>query len=130
MLFISIPHVTLIIIVLVLLIVLVSACIKFTTGPANTVALMQQLKRLQAKFAANTLLNPNTEREEMEILQNKLKTTSSPAVISGDVNLKQLFYTNCKSIQAVLSRADLSNRTSWIKLNALMVDFDDLYFKA
>jgi len=40
-----------------------------------------------------------------------------------------LLYNNCKAIQAVLSQPSLENRTSWIKLNAIMVDFNDLYFK-
>lgn len=128
LLLITFPEITLLIFVAGLLVMMVSACIKFTKGPVNTSALEQQLQRLQAKFTAGLLINPKSEREEMETLQNKLKTTSNPSLISGNASLKQLFYSNCKAIQAVLRRPDLQDRTAWIKLNALMVDFDALYF--
>ena len=128
LLLLTLPQLTLLIFVAGLLVMMVSACIKFTKGPVNTSALAQQLQRLQAKFTGGLSINPQKEREEMEKLQNKLKTTSTAALISGNANLKQLFYSNCKAIQAVLRRSDLQNRTAWIKLNALLVDFDALYF--
>lgn len=128
LLFLTLPQISLIVFVTFLLILMVSVCIKFTKGPFNTSALLQQLKRLEAKFVSGKMINPKIEREEMERLQNKIKTTSDPAVISGNRDLKRLLYNNCKSIQTVLSQPGLENRTSWIKLNALMVDFNDLYF--
>jgi membrane protein insertase Oxa1/YidC/SpoIIIJ len=129
LLFLTFPQITLLIFVILLLILMVSVCIKFTKGPFNTSALQEHLQRLQAKFSAGILINPRTEREEMETLQNKIKTTSNPALISGNATLKRLLYSNCKAIQAVLGQPGLENRTSWIKLNALMVDFNDLYFE-
>jgi hypothetical protein len=127
--FIAFPPLLLIIVVVALMALMVSVCIKFTKGPLSTAALLQQLQHLQARFASGKQINPEREREEMEILQNKIKTTSDPITISENMDLKRLFYSNCKSIQGVLGQADLQNRTSWIKLNGLMVEFNSRYFR-
>jgi hypothetical protein len=129
LLFLTIPQIMLIGLVILLLALMKSACTKFTKGPVSTTALLQQLQRLQAKFALGKLINPEMEREEMERLQNKISTSSEPGIISGNADLKRLLYSNCKSIQAVLSQSILENRTSWIKMNAMMVDFNTHYFE-
>lgn len=123
----TLPQITLLLLVVLLLVLMVSVCTRFTSGAVSTNALQQKLRRLQQKFASGKV-NPLTEREAMELLHNKVKTTSSAAVISGDADLKWLFYSNCRSIQAMLSKPDLADRTAWIKLNALMVDFNTQYF--
>lgn len=119
----------LIIIVTSLLMITASICSKFTKGPLSTVALLQRMRLLQAKFIAGKEIDPETEREEMEILQNKIKTSSSMQTISGNSDLKQLFARNCASIQSVLKQPVLDNKTSWIKFNALMADFNTSYFE-
>jgi hypothetical protein len=127
-LYLALPPLLLIIAVVGLLILTVSVCIKFTKGPLSTAALLRQLQILQAKFMQGKTIDPDTQRQEMEILQNKLKTSSDPALISANSDLKQLFSSNCQAIQSVLERPLLENRTSWIKLNTMMLDFNSHYF--
>ena len=71
------------------------------------------------------LLGKQYQQHEIRLI----KTSSDPALISGDANLRRLLFSNCRSIQTILGEPDLANRTAWIKLNALMVDFDTQYFR-
>lgn len=112
-----------------LLVLLFTTCIKFTKGPINTAALKKQLRSLQLKFVTAALINPELERKEMEILQNKIKTSSNPLIISGDDDLKLLFDSNCKYIQSEMNNINLENRSSWIKFRELMFGFDKFYFQ-
>jgi hypothetical protein len=73
-------------------------------------------------------INPEAERQEMEILQNKIKTTSDQLTISGDKDLKQLFASNCKYIKSIMADVNLANRSSWIKFKELMFSFNHFYF--
>ena len=81
LLFLTVPQITLLIVVELLLIMMVSVCIRFTKGPVSTRALLLQLQNLQRKFALGKTVNPEIERAEMEQLQNKVKTTAEPSVI-------------------------------------------------
>jgi len=129
MLIIILPQVLLIVVLAGLLVLLVTTCIKFTKGPINTAALKTQLRSLQLKFVTAALINPELERKEMEILQNKIKTSSNQSIISGDHDLKLLFDSNCKYIQSEMNNTNLANRSSWIKFRELMFGFDKFYFQ-
>jgi hypothetical protein len=128
MLNINLPQMLLIIGLGGLLVLLVAACVKFTKGPINTEALKKQLRSLQLKFVSAALINPELERKEMELLQNKIKTSSNTSIISGDHDLRLLFSSNCKYIQSEMNNVNLENRSSWIKFKELMFSFDHLYF--
>ena len=123
------PQILMIIGLAGLLVLLVTTCIKFTRGPLDTAALKKQLRLLELKFVSAALVNPETERKEIEILQNKIKTSSNPMSISGDMDLRQLFASNCKYIQTAMTDANLANRSSWIKFRELMFSFVDFYFR-
>jgi hypothetical protein len=123
-------RILLIVVVGGLLVLLVATCIKFTKGPLNTAALKKQLRSLQLKFVTAIPINPDSERREMEILQNKIKTSSAQLTISGDKDLQQLFDSNCKYIQSAMTDVNLANRSSWIKFKELMFSFGDFYFRA
>jgi hypothetical protein len=112
-----------------LLVLFVTTCIKSTKGPASTAALKTQLRSLQLKFLRAAPINPESERKEMEILQNKIKTSSDPLIISNDHDLKLLFHSNCTYIQSEMNSTNLENRSSWIQFNTLMLDFDESYFQ-
>jgi len=129
MLIIILPQVLLIVVLAGLLVLLVTTCIKFTKGPINTAALKTQLRSLQLKFVTAAVVNPELERKEMEILQNKIKTSSNQSIISGDHDLKLLFDSNCKYIQSEMNNTNLANRSSWIKFRELMFGFDKFYFQ-
>lgn len=123
------PQILMIIGLAGLLVLLVTTCIKFTRGPLDTAALKKQLRLLELKFVSAALVNPETERKEIEKLQNKIKTSSNPMSISGDADLRQLFASNCKYIQTAMTDANLANRSSWIKFRELMFSFVDFYFR-
>jgi hypothetical protein len=128
MFLITFPQILLIVVLLGLLVLLVRTCIKFTKGPLSTTALKQQLLQLQSKFVSSALINPEVERKEMEILQNKIKTSSDQLTISGDKDLQELFASNRKYIQSIMGDVNLTNRSSWIKFKELMFGFGDFYF--
>ncbi len=123
------PQMLLIAALLGLLVLLVTTCVKFTKGPVSTSALKTQLRLLQLKFATAATINPESERKEMEILQNRIKTTNDPVMISSDHDLRQLFQSNCKHIQLEMDNTNLENRSSWIQFNNLMLDFNASYFR-
>src|SRR6188768_3109477 len=104
------PQVLLIVVLAGLLLLLVSTCIKFTNGPSSTTALKQHLLLLQSKFAASETVNPELERQQIEKLQNKIKTSSDHLTISADNDLKQLFASNCEYIQSAMIDVNLVNR--------------------
>lgn len=127
-LYLTFPPFLLLFFVVALVIFMVSVCIRFTKGPLSTTALLEHLRRLQAKFVSKAPINPETERAEIEILQNKIKTSSAPAIISGNADLERLFRSNCLAVQSVLLQSGLKERVAWIKLNALLADFTAVYF--
>ena len=130
MLILILPQVLLILGTVGLLVITATACLKFTRGPINTDALKIQLRSLQLKFVTAAVINPESERKEMEILQNKIKTSNNPSLISGDNDLKLLFDSNCKYIQSEMNNSNLPNRSSWIKFRDLMLGFDKSYFRS
>jgi hypothetical protein len=128
-LFMALPQIILLVVVVGLLVWMVQTSVKSTKGSLNTAALKKQLMQLQSKFLRSEAINPDRERAQMEMLQNKIKTTSEQLTISDDNDLKQLFDTNCNYIIAAMNNAGLEERSSWIKLKELMLDFDALYFR-
>ena len=125
----ALPQIILLLVVVGLLVWMVQTSVKSTKGSLNTAALKKQLMQLQSKFLRSEAINPDRERAQMEMLQNKIKTTSEQLTISDDNDLKQLFDTNCNYIITAMNNAGLEERSSWIKLKELMLDFDALYFR-
>jgi hypothetical protein len=127
---IAFPHILLVVVVAALLALMVLTCIKFTKGPLSATALRSHLLQLQSKFITSASIDPEAERQEMEKLQNKIKTFSDRSTISGNKDLRQLFASNCKYIRAAMTDANPVNRSSWIKFQELMFNFDKFYFHA
>lgn len=111
-----------------LFILMIATSIKFTKGPINTDALKTRLRSLQFKFVTSASIDPEWERKEIEILQNKIKTTNGQSNISDDQDLRQLFASNCNYIESAMMDVNLTNRSSWIKLKGLMFSFNEFYF--
>jgi hypothetical protein len=128
MFFITLPQLVLIIVVVCLLMLMVSVSVKNNRGPLSTTALKRHLLLLRSKLERSNLINPDIEREETEKLQNKIKTSSSSATISGNTDLKALVHDNVLSVQSILQQPHLDNRSGWIKLNALLTGFRASYF--
>jgi hypothetical protein len=129
LLFITLPQVLLLVVVIGLLVYTVLACMKFTRRSLTVTALRNQLLLLQGKFVHPFAMDPDVEREQMEILHNNLKTSSDATQITANSDLKQLIQSTCLSIKSILNKSDLVNKTGWIKFNRVMSDFDDLYFQ-
>jgi hypothetical protein len=130
MLLVILPQILLVVAVAGLFILMITTCTKFTKGPINTDALKTRLRSLQFKFVTSASIDPEWERKEMEILQNKIKTTNRQSNISDDQDLRQLFASNCNYIQSAMMDVNLTNRSSWIKLKGLMFSFNEFYFHA
>jgi hypothetical protein len=130
LLLITVPQLLLVAVLLSLLVLMVITCIKFTKGPLSTTALKRHLLLLQSKFITSVPINPELERQEMEKLQNKIKTSSDQLTISEDKDLKQLFAINCEHIHSAMKDVNVVNKSSWIKLNAVMCGFSKFYFPA
>ena len=123
------PQILLIVGLTGLLILLANTCLKFTKGPLDTANLKKRLGLLQLEFVSAALINPEAERREIEMLQNKIKTSSNQMSISSDKDLRQLFASNCKYIQSEMADVNLLERSSWIKFRELMFSFDEFYFR-
>jgi hypothetical protein len=130
MLLVILPQILLVVAVAGLFILMITTCIKFTKGPINTDALKTRLRSLQFKFVTSASIDPEWERKEIEILQNKIKTTNGQSNISDDQDLRQLFASNCNYIESAMMDVNLKNRSSWIKLKGLMFSFNEFYFHA
>jgi hypothetical protein len=130
LLFITLPQLLLIAVVASLLVLLVLTCIKSTKGPLSTAALKHHLLLLQSRFVSSALIDPEMERQEMERLQNKIKTSSDQSTISADKDLKQLFASNIHHIHLAMNDLNVVNKSSWIKFKAVMFDFNSFYFHA
>ena len=83
---------------------------------------------LQSKFVSVAPIKLEWERQEMEKLQNKIKTSSDQLTISSDNDLKQLFASNCNDIHLAMNDVKVVNKSSWIKFNAVMCGFNEFYF--
>src|SRR5947209_3162735 len=128
LLLIALPQLLLIAVVASLLVLMISACIKFTKGPLSTAALKQHLLLLQSKFISSAPINPEWERQEMEKLQNKIKTSNDQLTISSDKDLEELFASNCTHTHSAMTDVNVVNKTSWIKFKAVLCGFSEFYF--
>jgi hypothetical protein len=128
LLLITTPQLLLAMVVAGLLVLMVKVCIQSTTGPVSTAALKHHLFLLQQRMAGPGKVQPQQEREELEKLQNTIKTSSTPDAISGDVELRSLFRNNCASIQSKIRQPELEDRSGWIQFGELISGFNASYF--
>jgi translation elongation factor EF-1beta len=123
------PAALLIAVVVGLIVLMVSVCVKSTAGPLSMAALKDHLRLLQSKFASQAPVDPEQERIEMEKLENNIKAACPQKVISGNSELKALFLTNYHTVEVITGNQQTANRTEWLKLRELMSGFNDLYFQ-
>ena len=125
---ITIPQIMLVLLVLGLFVAMFYACYNSTKGPSSISNLMARLNLLKSKFAAHTPVDPHEERSVMESLQNRLKSSCSQEVISGNEDLRALFAVNCQSVNRMMKISEPGSKMQWLKYGALMNDFNDQYF--
>lgn len=123
------PAAVLIAVVVGLIVLMISVCVKSTAGPLSMTALKDHLRLLQSKFASQTPVDPEQERIEMEKLENNIKANCPQKDISRNAELKTLFLTNYHTVEVITGNNQTANRTEWLKLRELMSGFNDLYFQ-
>ena len=121
-------QILLVIIVSGLIIIAVVSCIKFTKGPLSIGDLKNYLHLLQSKFTHHAFIDPELERQEMEVLQNKVKTSCSQLSISENTDLQGLFLNTCQNINDVMNDKEIENRISWLKFREVICNFQEFYF--
>lgn len=124
----SLSHVLLIAGMICLLGYTAVICLQQTRAPLSVKALRDYLVVLQSKFAGKLSIEPEQEREKMEKLQNELKASCHQQTISANTELQELFSSIKKSMQGVTGDRFVANRSSWLKLNQLVLSFDEQYF--
>ena len=125
---ITIPQILLGLFVLGLFAITFYVSFRSTKGPLSIRDLITHLLLLKRKFENDSPVNPEEERSIMEGLQNKAKTSCSEEVISGNEDLRRLFFVNCESVNKKMMSATSIDKTSWLRYGALMTDFNEQYF--
>lgn len=98
-----------------------------TAGKRSIAALRSHLQGLQARMADPGTLDPEAERENMEVLLNKVKATCEQPVISGNPELEELFGRTHTTMQAI-DQGQVRKRSSWLQLKGVTNSFYELYF--
>src|SRR5947209_2914421 len=93
--------------------------LRSTKGPQSMASLIGYLRFVDARFEARVPINAEAERKEMEIWQNKTKTTCDQRAITANEELKLLVSKVYTEISAACERSGATDRSSWIKLKAL-----------
>lgn len=98
-----------------------------TAGKRSIAALRNYLQGLQSRMADPGTLNPEAEREDMEVLVNRVKATCEQPVISGNRELEELFGQAHTKMQAI-DQQQVRQRSSWLQLKSVTNSFYELYY--
>lgn len=98
-----------------------------TAGKRSIAALKTHLQGLQWRMAEPDALDPEAEREDMEMLLNKVKGTCEQPVISGNRELAELFGRTHTTMQAI-DQGQVRKRGAWLQFKGVTNSFYELYF--
>lgn len=98
-----------------------------TAGKRSIAALRAHLQGLQSRMADPGTLDPEAEREDMEVLLNKVKATCEQPAISGSRELAELFGRTHTTMQAI-DQQQVRKRGSWLQFKGITNSFYELYF--
>lgn len=98
-----------------------------TTGKRSIAALKAHLQGLQSRMAEPGTLDPEAEREDIEVLLNKVKATCEQPVISGSRDLAELFGRTHTTMQAI-DQGQMRKRGAWLQFKGVTNSFYELYF--
>ena len=124
----TIPQFLIMFFVVVLVVVTIIVSVQRTNAPASLTLLKGHLVLLASRFDAHIVIDPEDERQQMEILQKKVKATCEQHVITADSDLKILVENVCREVKHSSEVEEVSNKTSWLKLRELMLSFNASYF--
>lgn len=117
----------LIVVVAGLLVMTFFVSLSSTIGKQSIVALKAHLQALQDRLTVPGTLDPEAERERMEVLFNKVKGSCEQPVISGNKELQDLLVETEIRMQAIDVKQ--SHQTgAWIKWKGVTHSFYDQYF--
>jgi hypothetical protein len=127
-LLITTPELLLLLVVIALAVTAVSASMKSNKGTSSTRDLKNYLLGLQLRFRNPLAIDAEKERTALELLLNRLKTSSPQKTISEDEDLKELFGSTCSRIKEITNSREEGARTSWRKLKNVVFDFQEFYY--
>lgn len=125
---ISTPELLLLVVVIGLVVMAVTAAMKYTKGNSSLVELQYYLKALQLRLTTPSTMDAEKERVEIDALLNRLKTTLPQKTITENEELKSLFGTTSQQIKIITDSKETGLRTSWQKLKNVVYDFDEFYY--
>jgi hypothetical protein len=126
---ISLLEILLLAVVTGIVIMTIYVCTRSTRGPLSIKALRDHLNDLQVRFKNPLTINAETERKALEILLNDVKGSCDKELISGNVDLKEMFDKTCKQIRSITANKEVGTKSSWLKLNAVSSGFNEFYFR-
>lgn len=98
-----------------------------TAGKRSIATLKAHLQGLQSRMADPGNLDPEAEREDMEVLLNKVKATCEQPVITGNRELAQLFGRTHTTMQAI-DQGQVRKRGAWLQFKGVTNSFYEQYF--
>lgn len=124
----SFLQITLLIIVLSLTAVAIFVSLQSTTPTLHLLSLKNYLIALRSKLVSPELVSADKERAEIEVLLNKVKTSSSLQNISDDKELKSLLNETCERIKIIVGSSESDQKTAWHKFKNVTFDFNEFYY--
>lgn len=122
-------EIVLIVVVAGLLVMTFITSLTSTLGKQSIAALKTHLQGLQARLAAPGTLDPEAEREHIEVLFNKVKSSCEQPLISGNKELKDLLVQTETKMRA-MDEQQSRQRGAWIQWKGVTHSFYDQYFPA
>ena len=124
----TIPQVLIVLFVVVLVVVTIFVSLQTTKNNTSLTLLKKHLFLLASRFEANTAIDPEDERQQLEMLQKKVKASCEQHVITADSELKILVEDVCREVKRSSQIEEVPNKSSWLKLRELMQSFNASYF--
>jgi hypothetical protein len=120
-------EILLILVVAGLLVMTIIVSLASTAGKYSIAALKAHLQGLQTRMADPGTLNAEAEREDMEVLLNKVKATCEERDISRNMELKALLGQAHTTMDAI-DKGQNRQRGSWLQFKGVTNSFYELYF--
>lgn len=122
-------EILLIVVVAGLLVMTFFASLTSTIGKQSIAALKAHLQSLQSRLTVPGTLDPEAERERMEVLFNKVKGSCEQPVISANKELQDLLVQTETRMQAIDVKQS-RQQGAWIQWKGVTQSFYDQYFPA
>lgn len=120
-------EILLIVVVAALLVMTFFTSLTSTIGKQSIAALKAHLQGLQSRLSVPAALDPEAERERLEVLFNKVKGSCEQPVISGNKELQDLLVQTDTRMQAIDVKQS-RQRGAWIQWKGVTHSFYEQYY--